>query len=272
MHEPCNARSFIERPDRETIFFLVCIVYVSHKVCVALLLIKRRYSPMVSKTRNSTWSSIRWEIARYIIGHAILFYGTDCRDWSLYFCSFHSLDTCLACESGKTGDSAAFHFLIFPFFYFFFLLVKESLENERESPSLSKRSTVATLRINIRNDSSRALDHHFVLYVLVPLVLFVFVAEAAHRETILRIFGHVGCIRVDAFYVDGRQRPREGRCLQVRYGWMPRGQVSWLFRLAVPRGQFLDDLQIEVTDYNSTVSFPCSTSSTDYSKPISERS
>lgn len=120
----------------------------------------------------------------------------------------------------------------------------------KESPRRYRKEVQATLRINIRNDSSRALDHHFVLYVLVPLVLFVFVAEAAHRETILRIFGHVGCIRVDAFYVDGRQRPREGRCLQVRYGWMPRGQVSWLFRLAVPRGQFLDDLQIEVTDYN----------------------
>lgn len=73
----------------------------------------------------------------------------------------------------------------------------------------------------------RSLNHHFVFRVLVPLILLVLVAIAAYGHAVgIRVFAYVGRVRVDTFRIEGRQRPRERSCLEVRYGRVPRGQVA----------------------------------------------
>lgn len=101
-----------------------------------------------------------------------------------------------------------------------------------------------------------ALDDHLVLDILVPLILLVLVAVAAHRVAILRVLGHVRHVRVDAFGVQRRQGPRQRGRLEVRYGRVPGGQVFRPFRLAAPRRQFLDGLRIEATAAQGIVIAP----------------
>lgn len=70
-----------------------------------------------------------------------------------------------------------------------------------------------------------SLDHHLVLNVLVPLVLLVFVAVAAHGDAVLGVVGNVRRERVDALRVQRRQGPRERFRLELGHVRMPGRQV-----------------------------------------------
>lgn len=116
----------------------------------------------------------------------------------------------------------------------------------RVHPRASPRRFSKPRRIRkIRRDAACAsLEYHLVLYVLVPLVLLVLVAVAAHGGgVLLRVLRDVRRVRVDALGVQRRKGPRQGFRLELRYGRVPRGQVSRLLRLAAARRQFLDGPQ-----------------------------